>query len=112
MNFTPTMKGSFLAGIGFWALLWAAVCKIDSPLRAIGMGGLVNKDRIFAWINKNQSSTLLGTEIVNYGSHGASADGVIFALGGTLVNVIVIYIIIPLSHKRTTSAIATKHHQQ
>jgi hypothetical protein len=98
MNFTPTMKGSFLAGIGFWTLLWCAICKIDSPMKAIGLGRWLNKTRILNWIRNNRSDALLATEVINYGSHGASADGVVFALGGTLVNVLVIYVIVPLIH--------------
>ena len=29
MTFTPSAKGSFVAGIGFWVLLWLAVLKLD-----------------------------------------------------------------------------------
>jgi hypothetical protein len=29
MNFTPSTKGSFIAGVGFWVLLWLAVLKLD-----------------------------------------------------------------------------------
>ena len=39
---------------------------------------------------------LLGTEIVNYGTHGLDPLGVSFSLGGTLVNVLAIYLFLPL----------------
>ncbi len=29
MTFTPTMKGSFLAGIGLWLMLWLGLFKLD-----------------------------------------------------------------------------------
>ena len=29
MTFTPTTKGSFLAGIGLWLMLWLGLFKID-----------------------------------------------------------------------------------
>jgi len=29
VNLTPSQKGSFLAGVGLWVLIWASVWKAD-----------------------------------------------------------------------------------
>ncbi len=35
MNLTPSQKGSFLAGVGLWVLIWASVWKADDIAKAI-----------------------------------------------------------------------------
>ena len=45
------------------------------------------------------SHSSLGTELVNYGSHGLDPLGVSFSLGGTLVNVLFIYLLLPFLEK-------------
>ena len=42
MNLTPSMKGSFFAGIGLWLLLWAALFKADDIAELGGIKRLVN----------------------------------------------------------------------
>ncbi len=39
---------------------------------------------------------LLGTELCNYAHTGLDPLGVTFAIGGTLTNVLVIYVLLPL----------------
>jgi hypothetical protein len=93
MTLTPTDKGSLFAGIGMWALLWGAVAKVDGiPI----VNRFINRDKIFRKISANKSVSLLITEGINFGVHGVSnPTGVIFALGGTIVNAILIFIVAP-----------------
>jgi hypothetical protein len=70
----------------------------------------VNSTRCLRWIGQHKSTSLLGTELINYGSHGLDPLGVSFSLGGTLVNVLFIYLLLPgletLLHRRGTDSAA------
>src|SRR4051794_32423685 len=97
MNFTPTLKGAFIAGIGLWVLAWLTFFKMDEVLGETMVSRWVSEDRCTNWILKHRSATLLATELFNYGSHGiARPDGVVFAAGGTVVNVFMIFLVLPL----------------
>ena len=109
MNLTPSQKGSFLAGIGLWLLIWASVWKADDIAEAMRIKRWCNSTLFLRWIGRHKSTALLGTELVNYGSHGLDPLGVSFSLGGTLVNVLFIYVLLPclealLSRRSVTSA--------
>ena len=95
MNLTPSMKGSFIAGIGLWLLLWAALFKADQIAELGGIQRWVNSERCFRWIREHKSTSLIGTEAVNYAHTGLDPLGVTFALGGTLTNLIVICFLVP-----------------
>jgi hypothetical protein len=96
-NLTPSTKGAFLAGIGLWCLLWASLFKADEIAEAAGFQRWFNSDRCLNWIRQHKSTSLLGTELFNYGTHGISDQlGVTFALGGTLVNLLVIFLLLPV----------------
>lgn len=99
MNLTPSQKGSFLAGIGLWVLIWASVWKADDVTRALRIHRWFNSRRFIGWIGQHKGTSLLGTELVNYGSHGLDPLGVSFSLGGTLVNLVVIFLFLPLLEK-------------
>src|SRR5689334_10337124 len=99
MNFTPSAKGSFIAGIGLWTLLWAAFFKADDYAEAFGVERWFSSERCFRWIRNHKSTSLLGTELVNYGTHGIDPLGVSFALGGTLINILVICVLLPLRER-------------
>ncbi len=100
MNLTPSTKGSFLAGIGLWALLWALLFKADDLAEAARIQRWVSSARCVRWITRHRNTSLLGTELVNYGTHGiADPLGVTFALGGTLVNLLMIYLFLPWREK-------------
>ena len=96
MTLTPTSKGAFLAGIGLWLMLWLGLFKVDEVLGGTRFGKLISAERCTRWISRHRSTTLLGTELVNYGTHGiASPEGVVFALGGTIVNALMILLVLP-----------------
>ena len=96
MNLTPSAKGSFFAGIGLWCLIWEAVFKADEIAKLGGFQRWVSKDQCLRWISKHRSTSLIGTELVNYTHTGLDPLGVTFALGGTLVNALVIYLLLPM----------------
>lgn len=100
MNLTPSQKGSFLAGIGLWMLIWASIWKFDDIADAMHVKRWFNSTRCLRWISQHKSTSLLGTEIVNYGTHGLDPLDVSFSLGGTLVNVLFIYLFSPLLEVR------------
>lgn len=62
-----------------------------------------NSTLCIRWIGRHKSTSLLGTELVNYGTHGLDPLGVSFSLGGTLVNVLFISLLLPcLETPKTT----------
>lgn len=97
MQITPTDKGSLIAGIGISSLAWLSLFKLDYLAKLLHVNRWVSQDKLFGWINKNKSISLLGTEVINFTVHGISKpDSVLFALGSTLVNVVFIFIVIPI----------------
>ena len=96
MTLTPSTKGSFIAGIGLWCLIWAALFKADEIAQAGGFQRWVSSERCLSWIRKHKSTSLIGTELCNYAHTGLDPLGVTFALGGTLVNVVVICLLLPI----------------
>jgi len=76
VNLTPSQKGSFLAGVGLWVLIWASVWKADEIAQAMRIQRWFNSRRCLRWIGRHKSTSLLGTELVNYGSHGLDPLGV------------------------------------
>jgi hypothetical protein len=99
VNLTPSQKGSFLAGVGLWVLIWASVWKADDIGQAMHVQRWFNSRCCIRWIGRHKSTSLLGTELVNYGTHGLDPLGVSFSLGGTLVNVLCIYLLLPCLEK-------------
>ena len=96
-NLTPSSKSSFLAGIGLWVLLWASLFKSDEIAEAAGIGRWFSSERCLNWVRQHKSTTLLGTELFNYGTHGITDPlGVTFAIAGTLVNLLVIFVLLPV----------------
>jgi len=95
VTLTPSTKGSFLAGVGLWLMFWASVWKADDIAEAMRIERWFNSTRCIRWIGQHKSTTLLGTELVNYGTRGLDPLGVSFSLGGTLVNAVFIYLLLP-----------------
>ena len=109
MNLTPSQKGSFLAGVGLWILIWASIWKADDIAQAMRIQRWFNSSRCIRWIGQHKSTSLLGTEVLNYGTHGLDPMGVSFSLGGTFVNVLFIYLLLPCLEKllHSRSAVST-----
>ena len=96
MTLTPSSRSSFIAGVGLWCLIWAALFKADEIAEAGGFQRWVSSERCLRWIRNHKSTSLIGTELVNYSHTGLDPLGVTFALGGTLVNSVVIYLLLPI----------------
>ena len=99
MNLTPSSRSSFIAGAGLWCLIWAAFFKSVVIAQAAGVLRWFSSDRSLRWIRNHKSTSLLGTELVNYTHTGLDPLGVAFALGGTLVNVLVIFLLLPMRER-------------
>jgi hypothetical protein len=87
------MLGSLLAGIALWLMFWYGVNHVDSiPY----LNEYLSRKMVLDWIRKNPQTALLIGEGVNLLLHGiGSAGAVFFNLGGTLVNIAVIYGFVP-----------------
>jgi hypothetical protein len=95
--FTPTASSEVFAGVGLSGIGWSMVFKIDAIANLLHCQRWVNRESVLAWINSNKVLTLLFTELFNFGIHGVeSPSGVTFALGSTVVNIAMIFVVIPL----------------
>ena len=102
MNLTPTTKGAFLAGVLLWCLMWLSIFKADEILELGGIQRWMNSERFLRWIREHKSTALLCSEFINYGTHGiGDAESVTFAAGGTLVNALMIFVLLPMLNKVT-----------
>jgi hypothetical protein len=110
MSLTPSSKSSFVAGIGLWCLIWAALFKADDIAEIGGFQRWVSSDRCFRWIRQHKSTSLISTEILNYSHTGLDPLGVAFALGGTLTNVVVIYFLLPMLERTKRGGTALNLH--
>jgi hypothetical protein len=110
MNLTPSSKSSFFAGIGLWVLAWALLFKGDEIAKAGGFERWVSSERCFRWIRNHKSTALIGTELCNYAHTGLDPLGVTFALGGTITNVLVIYVLLPMLDRIKRGGTALKLH--
>lgn len=97
MIFTPSAQSSAAAGFGLWAVGWSALFKLDKIPLFKRLFTTKRKDATLDWMADNKVVTLLGTEAVNFGVHGVSNPlAVTFALGGTLCNLLMIFIYLPI----------------
>jgi len=96
VNLTPSSRSSFIAGIGLWCLLWLSLFKADEIAQAGGFQRWISSQGCLRWIREHKSTSLIGTEVCNYAHTGLGPMGVTFALGGTLTNVIFIYLVLPI----------------
>ena len=106
MLLTPTMIGAVLAGICLWALFWASLHKIEEiPF----LQDIVTTKECLDWIEQRPGLVILMTEATNYLVHGISSPlGVGFAMGGTIVNLLVVYAYIP--GRKLISALTLRLH--
>ena len=107
-TFTPSSRGAFGAGIGLWLLAWAALFKADDLANLCGFQQWFSREKCFHWIRGHKSTSLIVTECINYAHTGMDPLGVTFALGGTVVNALMIYIVLPILDraKRRRSALS------
>ena len=99
MTFTPSATSSFSAGAVFWAMVWSVVVKLDELLKLVPFYHPKARvsDRILVWVRSHKILTVTCTEILNYSIHGVESPlGVTFALGGTLVNILMVTFIVPI----------------
>jgi hypothetical protein len=88
MLLTPTFVGFLLAGAAFWALVWAAIHKLDEiPY----LKEFTSTQEVLDWIEDHKGLTLVITEGVNLLLHGLSPHGVMFTLGGTIINFLMVF---------------------
>jgi hypothetical protein len=100
MNITPTDKGSLIAGVGVSSLAWLSMFKLDTMAKLCHVNRWVSQDKIFGWISRNKSLSILCTEVLNFGTHGiTNPAGVLFALGSTIINSVFIFIVVPIRVK-------------
>ena len=99
--FTPTATGEYFAGIGLWSTIWGFLYKIESVAKLCHAEQWVSRDRVFEWIADNKIVAFLGTELLNFAMHGISSpDAVLFNMGGSSANVVMIFGIIPIRQAR------------
>lgn len=93
--FTPSTTSSFVAGLTLNAILWSLLVKIESLAKLFWLDGLINSDRLLNWINENKLVSFALAKFVNLGMHGLNPLGVAMALGGSLVDALMCWIVIP-----------------
>lgn len=108
MLITPTNTGSAIAGAGVGVFGWSLALK-GNQIPFIGrLYTGERKERLFSWMNGNRSLALLALESLNFGIHGVTdANAVIFALGNTAVNVLGLWVYLPLRQRRARRGRAT-----
>jgi hypothetical protein len=75
MLLTRTFVGLMLAGAAFWALVWAAIHRLDEIRH---LKEFTSTREILDWIERHKGLTLVITEGVNFLLHGLSPHGVMF----------------------------------
>jgi hypothetical protein len=102
MLVTPSNTGSMIAGVGVGIFGWSLAEKADKIPFVKKVYTHDRKERTFSWASRNKTMALLALECANFGIHGITdANGVLFALGNTLVNVLGLWIYLPLRQRRT-----------
>lgn len=105
MLITPSSTGSLVAGAGLGAFSWSAFLKVDKIPVLKHLIPTSRKEKTLAWMNKNKGLTLLGLEAVNFCIHGiTSSVAVIFAMGNTIFNVVMLFGFLPLRQRRMDKA--------
>jgi uncharacterized membrane protein YkvI len=97
MIITPSATGSFSAGAVFWGMICATLGKLNELVHFVGFKKSNPRQTVLRWINAHKVVTITLTEAVNYSVHGISSPlGVVFALGGTMVNAFMVTFIVPI----------------
>jgi hypothetical protein len=78
-------------------MIWATLGKLNELVHSVGFKKSNPRQAVLRWINAHKVATITLTEAVNYSVHGISSPlGVTFALGGTLVNALMVTFIVPI----------------
>ena len=94
MSLTPTSQSSLFAGAVLWLVAWLTFFKAD---KIPYIGRFINRERMLNWMLKNKVLTLLCTEFMNFGLHSPTDPATtLFAIGGTALNALMIFILLPL----------------
>lgn len=97
MQLTPSAKSSFIAGMGLSVIGWMTLLHVDTLADMFHLDRWIKQRKILIWIDSNKILTLLLTEFLNYGVHGiTNPDSVTFAGGSTVINVLFIFLFLPL----------------
>jgi hypothetical protein len=105
MIVTPTNAGSAIAGTTVGVFGWSAFLKSDTVPGLKLFMTTDRKERTLKWMNRNRGLALLGLEAINFSIHGiTSSNEVLFALGNTLVNIVGLWIYLPLRQRRARRA--------
>lgn len=105
MLITPTNTGSAIAGACVGLFGWSLTLKGDQIPLIKRVYTAERKERLFSWMNGNKSMALLALEACNYSIHGVTdANAVLFAGGNTLVNILGLWIYLPLRQRRARRA--------
>lgn len=98
MIFTPTSKSQLAAGAAFWVTIWSVIYELDSIAKPLRLSRWVSRAAVVGWMRQNKVLSFLITELINYGHVDAeSPAGVTFAVGGSIVNGCVIFLVLPCS---------------
>ena len=101
MVITPTNTGSLIAGATVGLFGWSLALKGNQIpfIRRVYTGE--RKEALFWWMFSNKGTALLALEALNFATHGVTeANSVLFALGNTIVNVLGLWIYLPLRQRR------------
>jgi hypothetical protein len=78
-------------------LLWLFFIKLDQVAKLCRADGYIRSEKLLDWATEHKTVTFMTTETVNIAkSHfGMDPMGVMFALGGSVVNMVVIFLVLP-----------------
>ena len=95
--FTPSAISGVFAGGTVWAVIWSMLFKLNKIASLLGLGNLIDQEAIIRWIDKNKTLTIIGTECINFGVHGAgNTNSAAFVIGGTFFNICMVTMGIPV----------------
>jgi hypothetical protein len=101
MIVTPTNTGSAIAGACVGIFGWSLALKATEVPTVNRVYTVRRREQLLAWANANRGIALLALETLNFTIHGiTNADAVIFALGNTAVNIIGLWLYLPLRQRR------------
>jgi hypothetical protein len=101
MIVTPTNTGSAIAGASVGVFGWSLALKGTEIPYLNRLYTVKRRERLFDWADGNKPIALLALESLNFTIHGITdANAVIFALGNTVVNILGLWIYLPLRQRR------------